>query len=299
MLFQQFFRSFVRVFPFAVWFVASCAFAQWRTPTIDGVISVGEYGNAQNGTNQSSTSTGQTWCMTWDATNLYVGITNANLSEGAVVYLGLGGNGSNTGFQYDGANFASLPFPAHFVAYAKDAYREYRNANSDGGWTGATSGYGTFSSSAGNGPNTREFSIPWSAITGGGIPSSFQFFGYLISSGGFVYGQMPNDNPGQAIGTSAAYTQYFAITNTGNGSSTQPFSNEQSSGFSGADTAAFLHNTFDPFYRSLEGAVTENTKVTLRFRTGHMAVDGATVRAYLFDTASWNHNGSGGYSHAI
>ena len=129
------------------------------------------------------------------------------------------------------------------------------------------------------------------AITGGGIPTSFVFFGYLTSSGGYVYGQAPSDNAGAFIGTSATYTQYFAIANTGNGTSTPPFSNEQPSGFSAAEKAAFKHDTFDPFYRSPAGAVTENTQVTLRFRTGHFDVDGVTVRAYLFDTASGNTTG--------
>jgi len=59
-----------------------------------------------------------------------------------------------------------------------------------------------------------------------------------------------------------------------------------SSSFSAADQAAFLHNTFDRFYRSSEGAVPQGTQVTLRFRTGHFAVDGVSVRAYLFDTGS-------------
>src|SRR5579863_8676440 len=68
--------------------LASASFAQWNTPSVDGVIQSGEYGNTANGTNQIGTSTSQTWYMTWDAMNLYVGITNANLSEGAVIYIG-------------------------------------------------------------------------------------------------------------------------------------------------------------------------------------------------------------------
>lgn len=60
----------------------------------------------------------------------------------------------------------------------------------------------------------------------------------------------------------------------------------QTGGFGPTDKAAFLHNTFDPFYRSSEGAVPEKAQVTLRFRTGHFAVDGVSVRAYLFDTGT-------------
>ena len=80
--------------------------------------------------------------MTWDATNVYVGITNANLSEGAVNYVqpnppspvkgGTNVDGNLTGFNYNGASFSSLPFRARFVTYFKDGYREYRNSDGAG-----------------------------------------------------------------------------------------------------------------------------------------------------------------------
>ena len=278
-------------------FLCGPAHGQWASPSIDGSIGAGEYGS--NNQLNNAGNTGQTWYMTWDATNLYVGITNANLAEGAVIYVepnppspvtgGTNANGNLAGFNYDGTSFSALPFRAQFVTYVKDGYREYRNADGAGNWGGATSNYGAYASS-GSG-NVREVAIPWSGITGGGIPSSFLFFGYLTSSGGYVYGEAPSDNPGTVIGTSATYTQYFAVTSTANGSSTPPFSNEQPSGFSAAEKAAFKHDTFDPFYRSPAGAATENTQVTLRFRTAHMDVDGVSVRVYLFDTASGNTTG--------
>ena len=274
-------------------FPLCAANAQWTTPTVDGAISPpGEYG-ANNQLNNAG-NTGQTWYMTWDATNLYVGITNANLSEGAVIYVtpnpvnppngGTNANGNLGGFNYDGESFASLPFRAQFVTYFKDGYREYRMFDGNGGWSGPTSFYGSYASGAGN---VREVAIPWNAINGNnGLPPSFVFFGFLTSSGGYVYGQAPIDNPGAFIGTSATYTQYFAVTNTGNGTSTPPFSNEQPAGFSAAAKAAFKHDTFDLFYRSPAASVTENTQVTLRFRSGHFDLDGVNVRAYLFDTGS-------------
>ncbi len=267
--------------------------AQWTTPTVDGFIAPGEYG--PNNSLSNAGNTGQTWYMTWDATNLYVGIVNANLSEGAVIYVS--GNPQNpptccsdadgnlAGFNYDGSDISSLPFRAKFVTYVKDGYREYRNSDGHGNWTGASSNYGAYASNPGN-SNTREIAIPWSAITGGGIPSTFVFFGYLTSSGGYIYGQVPTDNNIGAFGKTSA-TQYFAIDNTGDGTSTPPFSNEQPAGFSGADKAGFYHNTFDPFYRDQEGAVPESSQVTLRFLTFHSSgIWGLTVRAYLFDTAS-------------
>ena len=62
---------------------------------------------------------------------------------------------------------------------------------------------------------------------------------------------------------------------------------EQPGGFSAQDKAGFFHDTFDPFYRDQEGAVPENTPVTLRFRTLHSSgIWSLTARAYIFDTAS-------------
>jgi hypothetical protein len=91
--------------------IAACRIplsAQFNTPSINGVIQPGEYGNTQNGTNQITTNTGQTWYMTWDVSQLYVGVANANLSEGAVIYIdaspvnppngGTSANGNLTGF---------------------------------------------------------------------------------------------------------------------------------------------------------------------------------------------------------
>ena len=65
--------------------LAAPAWAQWATPTIDGSIGTGEYGT--NNQLNNAGGTGQTWYMTWDASNLYVGIVNANLSEGAVLFI--------------------------------------------------------------------------------------------------------------------------------------------------------------------------------------------------------------------
>jgi signal transduction histidine kinase len=209
------------LFVLALFLVTAPAWAQWGTPVIDGVITPGEYGN----NNTIGTNTAQNWYMTWDATNLYVGIPKANLSEGAVIYIGPNpqpapkccndSDGNLTGFTYDNTNFASLPFRAKFVTYYKDDYREYRNSDGSGGWTGAIADYGQYASGAGN---VREIAIPWSAINqNGGLPAHFVFFCYLTSSRGYVYGQVPNDNPGLFIGTVATYTQYYNISKTGNG----------------------------------------------------------------------------------
>ena len=55
--------------------------AQFNTPTINGAISANEYGVHIDGQNQKNTASAQTWYLTWDDTNLYVAVTNANLAK--------------------------------------------------------------------------------------------------------------------------------------------------------------------------------------------------------------------------
>ena len=153
--------------------------------------------------------------MTWDATNLYVGITASNTAEAAVLYLdknplvpingGTNADGTLVGFNYDGASFANLQSRADLVIYMKDGYREYRTANGANGWSAATPAFGSYASNAG----TREVAIPWSAI--GGRPASFAWFGYITSSGGFVYAPVPTENATGAIGTAARYERYYFV----------------------------------------------------------------------------------------
>jgi hypothetical protein len=210
------------------------AHAQFGGPTVNGSIGSGEYGDHADGQNAKA-SGGQTWYVTWDNANLYVALENANLGEGAILYIdhnpitpangGSNADGNIVGQLYDGTNFSKLPFRADFVTYFKDGYRDYFTANGSGGWAGVTTGFGSYASS-GTG-NVRELSIPWSAITGGGRPAAFNFLAYATSGAptpGFVYGQVPTENAGGNIGTSATYRQYYKISSTADGSSTKPFS---------------------------------------------------------------------------
>ncbi len=145
------------------------AAAQHASPAVNGAIGANEYGTHTDGQNSQSTSTAQTWYMTWDETNLYVAVTNANLAESAIIYIdrnpispvngGSNSDGNLSGFNYDNTNFSALPFRADFVAYFKDGYREYRTANGSGGWSSQTAFFGSYASGAGN---VRELSIPWS-----------------------------------------------------------------------------------------------------------------------------------------
>jgi len=200
---------------------------------VNGVIGTNDYGNHTNGQNQQSSTTG-TWYMNWNDDSLYIAFTGGNLAEGAVVYLdknpiipvngGSNSDGTLAGFNYDGQNFANLQFRADLVMYFKDGYREYRTADGAGGWSSATSGFGSYASSG----TTREVSIPWSAI--GGKPSSFNWFGYLVytGGGGGVYGSVPTENPGSGsgtnIGTSARWVRYYTVSTTTNTAPTAPFS---------------------------------------------------------------------------
>ncbi len=207
--------------------------ATFVPPTCDGVVSAGEYGNQTDGANQQSTSSGQTWYMTWSSTTVYVGITAANLAEGTVLYFsddpaiapdgGTASSGSTAGFTYDGVGIAQLPMHAQLVAYVKGGtYNETRAADGSGGWGTQTANALTVCTGANN---TRELSIPWATITGGAIPSSFGWLGYAASSAGFVYGQVPQGNPAGTVGTSAVFPWLYDVTDATPVTGTLPFAN--------------------------------------------------------------------------
>lgn len=200
--------------------------AQYTTATVDGTVNTNEYGTQNNS---------GSWNITWDATNLYIGITTSNISEAFVFYIdknpvnpangGTNANGSLVGQAYDNTDLTSLPFRADAVLYVKNNYREYRLADGSNGWGSSTSGFGSY---ADNGSNTREVSIPWSAI--GGIPASFNFLGYITSPGGFAYSPIPTGNPVGSFGTSATANNYYYVSTTANGVTTGPFATQLTAG---------------------------------------------------------------------
>jgi hypothetical protein len=202
------------------------------TIAVNGAIGTNEYGNHTNGNNQQSTGTG-TWYSNHDASNLYFGVDGGNINEAAVVYLdynpivpvngGTNANGNLSGYNnYDGSSFANLQFRADLVLYFKNGYAEYRLANGSGGWGSAVT---TGISNAASG-TVREFSIPWSAL--GGMPASYNWFGYIAYSGGGAYASVPTENPGSGggtiIGASARWPRYYTVSTTTIGSATPPFS---------------------------------------------------------------------------
>jgi glycosidase len=272
-------------------FASTGAFAQFNTPTINGAIAPSEYGVHVDGQNQKNTTSAQTWYLTWDNTNLYVAVTNANLSEGAVIAIdrnpvsppngGTDADGTLNALNYDGTAIGTFPFRADFRAYFKDGYRDYNTANGANGWNFGASGFGAYASGAGN---VRELAIPWSTITGGGRPASFLFLAYLSSSGGYIYGQVPQGN---AEGTSPGnYNRYYAVVNTENGTATKPFSLDQTVSTNDIQYLGLKHDTFDNYYRSPFGAVTTNSVVNLKFRTDLLDVSGVFLKVYRYNPAT-------------
>ncbi|MFY7707233.1 MAG: MopE-related protein [Flavobacteriales bacterium] len=169
--------------------------------------------------------------VSWDATNLYVAVEGANLAQAHVFYIdrnpvipvngGVNSDGTNVGFNYDGASFAELPFRADAVMFVKNDYREFRTANGANGWSSQTSAFGAYGENAGT--STREYSISWANL--GGFPvGGFNFFCFNVQTGPNVYNTQPTENPGGNIGTGARYSRYFTVTDATVGSGTPPFS---------------------------------------------------------------------------
>ncbi len=194
-------------------------------PNCDGVIGAGEYGSIAN--EATNTSTGQVWYMTWDATNLYVAIDQANVTEGSVIYLALspgdaGSAGLTSGYGYDGTDITGLPFSAALVVYGKSTYNEARVVTA-GAWGAANTT--AIKVCTGTSSATREEVIPWSLV--GGLPGSFGWLGYVAAAGhtqGFIYGQMPADDPGGGPANAETYTKYYAVPNA---TVLTPFAKEQ------------------------------------------------------------------------
>ncbi len=185
----------------------------------DGVVSAAEYGGAAH-TYPSGT---QNWYMTWDATNLYVGIDTANTSQAAVMYLDLGAGGATVGTAFDMTDLSTLPFGADLVLYFKANYAGFFNSSGTGWPTGNLMTNAAYKvCTAGT---TRELVVPWSVVAtafGNDLPATFGFLGYVIGDNGYVYGQIPVSNPGGATAGDAGFPHYFEVSSTADGGST-PF----------------------------------------------------------------------------
>ena len=229
------------------------SFAQWTTPTVDAINDgVGNYPN-------NFTSGATNWALTWNNTDLFVCLNNANQTEAVSIYLdvdpivpvngGANSNGTLVGLNYDGyTTRPNLPFRADVCIYIHNGSREILRRDGANGWTSLGAGvdgicgggtsdltgnangqFATNDNGNGNGSDDRrEFRISWlrlqGGINGGNRPSAFNWMGY-VSRNNEMYAQVPTENyiGTNVIGNSNGIIRYFTITNTNNGSSTNPF----------------------------------------------------------------------------
>jgi hypothetical protein len=178
-------------------FVANTVFAQaFRTPTLTG-----------NAFTDFTTNErvffggGGNYNLTWDATNLYVGVGGLGTyikNEPTIMYLDTdpavaptGGTGSLSGNNYDG-RIGTLPFTSNLVLYLKNGYAEVRTT------VGANWTVNSYSNVTGNivtGTNDIEIAIPWSIFPGGVRPLAFRSLFFKENGGGGTdaYNIMPSD----------------------------------------------------------------------------------------------------------
>lgn len=208
--------------------------AQFNTPTLDGTIAAGEYGTHTDGVNQQ-TSGAVTWYMTWDNTFLYLAATGLNPNNDAVnLYIdadpALPVNGNNTFLgsltteAYDQVT-TELPFQADYFGFVKTSYNEWKNDNAAGAWGAGT----TFSVALSVTGTSIEFRVPWTDITGGARPASFNWMAFLsydnAGSNG-TFSPVPVLNPtGAAASTPITLwaTRYYTVESTDNATATSPF----------------------------------------------------------------------------
>src|SRR5947207_11456167 len=209
-------------------FAALPAFAQYQTPTVDGTVSPGEYAH----------SSGK-WSMTWDATYLYVGVSPiSGLKKSTMVYLdtdplsipsgGTNSSGNLTGIT-EYSTTPSLPFRADVRAIRRsDRSFGLQTRDGSGSWSAEDTDANDITG-AYNGVSGIEMRIRWGAIPGlSGVPSSFHWLGVLFDTDSFFFlDPMPSGNP---TGTVSAPSEryFFSVASTADGSSTDPFSVQQS-----------------------------------------------------------------------
>jgi hypothetical protein len=202
--------------------------ASFVAPTCDGTIAAGEYGSVAH---EQASGSGQTWYVTWDATNLYIAISGATVAEANILYLAAnpadGGAGLTTGYAYDNTDVTHLPFAAGVVVYAKQSYDEARTVSASAWGTPNTTAVKVCTTGAT--ATVREEVIPWSLL--GGLPAAFGWTGYFAASpatnpAGYIYGQMPTDDFGGGDAGAVTFTKYYAVPNATPGVDA-PFADEQ------------------------------------------------------------------------
>ncbi|MGY2133292.1 T9SS type A sorting domain-containing protein [Hymenobacter sp. HD11105] len=187
--------------------------AQFRTPVVNGVVGPNEYGNEY--ANPNNDDPNLKWRVTWDDTNLYVVIEDANLQQGTVLYLdtdpqtpvNAGERNPIKGQPISGGINGNLPIQADIFILAEKFYREVRVFSKETGqWSeprewgkptdpDVSKRIGQYADNGGadgekwssrnperNFSGTvKEFALPWSLIsTTGARPKNFNWFGFVV-----------------------------------------------------------------------------------------------------------------------
>ncbi len=244
-------------------------YGQFTTPAIDASFDGAGFYPA-NGVSGSTT-----WYLTWNNTDLFVFLQNANETGPVSIFLdvdpivpvngGTDANGTLAGINYDNySTIPNLPFRADVLIYAHNGYREIFRRDGANGWTSLGGGAdgicgggqddyagnanGQYSShdngNGAGGDDRREFRVSWSrllgTINGGARPAGFNWLGYVSYNNG-MYAQMPVENyNGDAVSANSnGIVRYYTVSSTENGASTNPFSRNSYTHPLGEDNGAF------------------------------------------------------------
>jgi len=195
--------------------ISNLVFAQFNTGTItlNGAADEGAY------------ITNGEWSVAWDDTYLYFVKTGGAADEPVIIYLDVdpiipvsgGSNSDGTLTGVDSWNVTpSLPFRADARIYATNSYVEWRDDDGTGGWGVQQTTSGSIDVGNDSGSN-REIRLSWSALAAiSDRPTSFNWFGYASSTGGFVYSQKPASNYFGNSTTTPKFDFYYSVTSTEN-----------------------------------------------------------------------------------
>jgi Lamin Tail Domain/Secretion system C-terminal sorting domain len=239
--------------------------------------------------------------MTWDANNLYLGVSavsNYAKNQPTIVYIDTdpndsptAGTGSTTGQNYDG-RIGTLPFTANVVVYMKAGYAEMRVFQA-GSW----SVYYNVSGNIVTGTNDIEIFLPWSNF--GGRPAAMRYLTFKQngSFGTDAYNIFPNGSAAIAGGSPGSYignvntnpfqpSQYIYIASTNSGAHTVNTSTSDCPQFALTGTACLpltlttSQNTGNNSYN-----ITLNNATTAQNFVYSVSNTGATATSYTTNFA--------------